>query len=185
MNRKFAFTIAATIAAFAVAVQPALSEITNLNDLPRVERKLLGSTETPWSRPIMVYDSFTEESFPAVMDVNYHGNKLLIGKENGIVTMWTLSGIKAAYYYRNNAGQVAALLNDGLQVKVDGKVYTSPPITNSMYPMTSELHAALMQSSGKVFVRALHNGKQFDTEIGRGTIKAYQELGAYFSRQQS
>jgi hypothetical protein len=184
MCRAFAFTIAATITAFAMAVQPALAEIMSLNDLPRVERKSLGSTKTPWSRPIMVYDSFTEESFPAVMDVNYRGNELLIGEENGIVTMWTLSGIKAAYYYRNKAGEVGAFLNDGLQIKVDGKVYTAPPITNSMYPITPELHQALMQSSGKVFVRALHNGKQFDSEIGRGTIKAYQELGAYFSRQQ-
>lgn len=182
MNRKFAFTMAAIITAFAVTVKPALAEITNLNDLPHIELKSLGNTKTPWSRPIIVYDSFTEKSFPAVMDVNYYGSKLLIGKEDGIVTMWTLSGITAGYYYRNNAGEVTALLKDGLQVKVDGKVFTCPPISNSMYPMTPELHQALMQSSGKVFVRALNNGKQFDTEIGRGTIKAYQELGVYFSR---
>lgn len=182
MNRKFAFTIAAIITAFAVTGKPALAEITSLNDLPRINRKSLGSPKTPWSRPIMVYDNFTEESFPAVMDINYYGSKLLIGEEDGIVTMWTLSGIKAVYYYRNQAGEVGSLLNDGLQVKVDGKVYTSPPISNSMYPITPELYQALMQSSGKVFVRALHNGKQFDTEIGRGTIKAYQELGAYFYR---
>lgn len=184
MVRKLALTIAATVIAFAFTTKPVLAEITSLDDLPRIERKSLGGSKTPWSRPILVYDSFTEESFPAVMDVNYHGNTVLIGEEDGLVTMWTLSGIKVSYYYRNEVGQVAALLTGGLQVKVDGTIYTLPPATNSLYPMTPELYQALMQASGKVFIRAFHNDKQIDSEIGRGTIKAYQELGNYFSRQQ-
>lgn len=184
MDRLFALIIAAIVTAFVSAVKPALAEITSLSDLPRIERKSLDSSKTPRSRPIMVYDSFTEESFPAVMDVNYHGNRLVIGKENGIVTIWTLAGIIVGYYYHNEVGKVFALLKDGLLVKIDGTVYTLPPATNSMYPMTPELHQALMNSSGKVFIRVSHNDKQIDSEIGRGTIKAYQELGIYFSRQQ-
>lgn len=173
--------LATTIVTLFSTISPVLADTNNLNNLPRIERKLLGGSKTPWSRPIIVYDSFTEESFPAVMDVNYHGNTILIGEENGLVSMWTLSGIKVGYYYRNEIGQVAALLTGGLQVKVDGTIYTLPPATNSLYPMTPELYQALMQTSSKVFIRAFHNGKQIDSEIGRGTIKAYQELGNYFS----
>lgn len=184
MVRLFGLTVAATVTVLVSIINPALAEIKSLSDLPQINSKSLGSSKTPRSRPIIIYDSFTEKSLPAVMDVNYHDN-LLTGEKKGIVTLWSMTGITVGYYYHNGFGKkVSAILKDGLLVKVDGTVYTLPPAVDSIYPMTPELHQALMNSSNQVFIRVSDSDKQIDSEIGRGTINAYQELGVYFSKKQ-
>lgn len=176
--------VGATIATICLPNNFAQARIVSLDDLPRVEVKTVGNPKTPWSRPIVVYDSFTGKSVPVVVDKNYQNYSMLGSTQDGIITIWALSGIKVMYYYRNPSGIAGGLLKDGLQVKVNDNIYNLSVDANSKYPMSPELYQALMQSTGKVMIRAFHNGKQYDSEIGRKTIEAYQELGEFFSRQQ-
>jgi hypothetical protein len=158
--------LAAAIAA------PVHAEIKNIKDLPHVS-KGVENFDIPFSRPIILVDSFTEQGKLVVADASTDVNFFGINRA-ALISVWTVDRVVFFYCTKTTERQNCVDLNGvNTYVKVDGKIYKLE--SNSM-PI--ELQSAL-DNAKKVWIRIDLKQKTIDREIGRGTIQSLQEIRAY------
>jgi hypothetical protein len=152
---------------------PALAEIKNIKDLPQIG-KGVATFDIPFSRPIVLFDSFTEQGKLAVADLSTDVNFLGINRA-GLISIWTAD--KAIFFYCTQTTErknCVDLNGFNTYVKVDGEIYK---LQSNFIPV--ELQSALANTKGKALVRIDLKEKIIDREIGRGTIESFQDIRTY------
>ena len=189
-----------TVAAFALSTTSALSnennEITiSTADYPIVESAGLDTNlDVPWSEPVLVQDPF-EGEFVGIFDRHFfHSRVLDTSARLEVVSLWSADKVRFLLALRDrdcNLGSSfhhqtisrdclvsnAALKITDVYLKLGEEVFRLED-GNSRFTVDEKLAMALKNSpSGNVDIRLIvENGETIDSEIGKETVKAWQEI---------
>jgi hypothetical protein len=176
MNSKI---LAANFFALLSISIPAFGEITNIGDLPKVNKET-SFFDYPWSRPIMYEDNFMNKKLLLVADISTDYN--FLGTRRGLISFWTLDAVSFQYCGQSLSKQKCVNLNGSrVYVKVDDQVFelTANRIgTERPYEMPLNLREAILSTNKPLIVR-VNGGSLSDKEIGIKTVKSLQEISDY------
>ena len=164
-------------------------------DLPVVKSAALGTSRNPpWSKPVQVSDPF-EGSFVAVFDRNYFYKEILnTNARVEIQSIWSRQSVRflltasdrdclrglnySNRFLGSNCSELIGSKNIiELFVKVGDRVFQVPG-QNSKFPVSNDLATALQNApNGNVRIRlTTESGGTVDSEIGKGTVKAWRTV---------
>ncbi len=163
-------------------------------DLPVVKSAALGaSLNVPWSQPVKVTDPF-EGDYLAVFDRNYFYRQLLNDRtRTEVVSLWSRKSIRflladrdrncfsGRSFYTSSLSSVCDSNNTReaieLFIKVGEQVFRLEG-QNSIFAVSDDLALALQNSPvGNINIRLVtRSGETVDSEIGKGTVKAWKTI---------
>ena len=143
------------------------------------------SNSVPFSQPLLIKDTFSNEEELAVVDQATLKNYYPIG-ELVILTYWNkkqismLAYIKYGRNHRDNMTSNGLMSWGSLEIKVGNKVFKLEPNDKGDYLVTPELATALKNApAGKALMRLSVKqdaNQQFTTEIGEKTVAAWKVI---------
>ncbi|MDZ8134356.1 MAG: hypothetical protein RM049_03530 [Nostoc sp. DedQUE04] len=165
------------------------------NDLPMVKSAGLSpDMDVPWSKAVRIVDPF-EGELVGVFDRNSLGGYLYRGGSTQVISLWTPSSIRVLVTV--NSGQamssfytagrvyprpdylrfVTTKKVDKLLLKVREKVFQLDGSTGT-FAVSPELATALKNAPDEnLDIRlVLEGGQTVDSEIGKGTVKAWRTI---------
>lgn len=163
-------------------------------DLPVVKSAALGaSLNVPWSQPVKVTDPF-EGDYLAVFDRNYFYRRFLNeSTKTEVVSLWSRKSIRFLLadrdrdcfsghsFYTSSLSSVCDSNNTReaikLFIKVGEQVFRLEG-QNSIFAVSDDLALALQNSpAGNINIRLVtRSGETVDSEIGKGTVKAWKAI---------
>lgn len=179
----------------AFTVQEVASLAQASNDLPVVKSAGLSpDMNVPWSKAVRIVDPF-EGEFLGVFDRNSLGGYLYREGSKQVISLWTPSSIRVlvtvnsgeARFPFYTAGHVYPRPDflrfattrkvDKLLLKVREKVFQLDGSTGT-FAVSQELATALKNAPDEnLDIRlVLEGGQTIDSEIGKGTVKAWQNI---------
>lgn len=136
-----------------------------------------------WSEPVIVQDDFEGEQL-AVFDRNKSGNITWLGKESGIVSMWTQKNIRVFYYLREATKSIiepdkfTIKEAETLGIKVGDKIFKLEG-NNGNFAMTEELANALAnapEGETKIRLTLEGSGENITNNIGEDTVESWKTV---------
>lgn len=164
-------------------------------ELPVVQSAALGTNiDVPWSQPVRIVDPFEGEDV-GIFDKNYFYKRLLNNNTRvQVISLWQRDSIRLLLAYsdrdcisghsfypilfaRDCLASNTALTVNNLSLKIGDRVFRLQG-QNNKFRVSDELAAALKNSPSKdVKIRLVtESGEAVDSEIGKGTVKAWKAI---------
>ncbi|MBW4615068.1 MAG: hypothetical protein KME21_17705 [Desmonostoc vinosum HA7617-LM4] len=164
-------------------------------EIPIVKSAALGTDlNVPWSRPVRIQDPF-EGEYVGIFDRHQFYKRLLnTNAKVDVVSLWSRDSVRFLLAYRDRdclssksfyktivtndcVVSNAALKVTNLYLKIEDKIFRLEG-KNSTFSVNNELANALKNSPPKnVNIRLVaESGETIDSEIGKGTVKAWKEI---------
>lgn len=186
-----AITILTPIAVVATDSKP-IAKVSK--ELPIVQSAVGTNIDVPWSQPVKIVDPFEGEDV-GIFDKNYFYQRLLNNNTwVEVISLWQRDSIRLllAYsdrdclsgdsfypilYARDCVVSNTAVKVNNLSLKIGDRVFRLSG-QNNKFRVSDELAAALKNSPSKdVKIRLVtESGEAVDSEIGKGTVKAWKAI---------